>query len=163
MSALPPFIVHASEVPEEEGHYPAPFDAEALSFSKDLGKAGGSVALGLRQERIPPGWRTSFTHAHSHEEEAAYVLQGECCVRIVEPGQPPREVPLRAGHSVFFPAGTGIAHCFVNRGTADAIVLGIGERRDAEDRVFYPEDAAYDADLHAKRPERHWAFQAKKG
>lgn len=157
MAGGPPFIVHVSDVPEEEGRYPAPFDAEALSFTRDLGTAGGSVNLGLRQERIPPGRRTSFTHAHSHEEKAVYVLQGECHVRLIEPGQAPRELPLRPGHAVFFPAGTGIAHCLVNRGTRDALVLGVGERRDAEDQVLYPEDQGYEAELREKRPQRFWA------
>jgi uncharacterized cupin superfamily protein len=162
MAEGPPFIVHVSDVPEEEGRYRAPFDAEALSFTRDLGKAGGSVNLGLRQERIPPGRRTSFTHAHRTEEELVYVLEGECSVRLVEPGQAPREVPLRPGHAVCFPAGTGIAHCLVNRGTKDAVVLGFGERRDADDQVFYPEDAAYNDDLREHRPKRFWDFQASK-
>ena len=157
-----PFIVHASEVAEVEGHYRAPFDGEALSFGRDLGRAAGSVNVGLSQERIPPGRRTSFTHAHLREEEIVYVLSGECSVRLIEPGEAPREVPLRAGHAVFFPAGTGIAHCFVNRGQADAVVLAFGERRDADDRVFYPEDAAYDADLRDHRPERFWDFPGRK-
>jgi hypothetical protein len=70
---IAPFVVHASEVAEAEGHYPAPFDAEALSFGRNLGAAAGSLNVGLWQERIPPGRRTSFTHAHSGEEEdAAY-------------------------------------------------------------------------------------------
>jgi uncharacterized cupin superfamily protein len=162
MPGGPPFIVHVSNVPEEEGRYPAPFDTEALSFSRDLGQAGGSVNVGLREERIPPGRRTSFTHAHSREEEAVYVLQGECHVRLIEPGQAPRELPLRPGHAVFFPAGTGIAHCFVNHGTTDARVLAFGERRDADDRVFYPEDQGYEAELREKRPHRFWAFPPEK-
>lgn len=70
------FIVHALDVPEEEGAYPAPFDGEKLSFGRNLGKAAGTERLGLWQERLPPGRRTSFTHAHSHEEELVYVLQG---------------------------------------------------------------------------------------
>lgn len=156
MAEVPPFIVHVSEVPEEEGHYRAPFDAEALSFGRDLGMAGGSVNVGLRQERIPPGRRTSFTHAHSREEELVYVLEGECRVRLIEPGQAPREIALRPGHTVCFPAGTGIAHCFVNRGERDAVVLAFGERRDADDQVLYPEDQAYEADMRENRPARYW-------
>jgi uncharacterized cupin superfamily protein len=149
------WLVHAADVPEVEGHYPAPFDAERLSLGRDLGRALGSVKLGLWQERIPPGRRTSFTHAHSTEEELVYVLDGECAVRVVEPGRPARDLPLRAGHALAFPAGTGIAHTFVNRGTGDCVVLAVGERR-ADDRVFYPEDLAYDAHFAATRPARWW-------
>jgi len=158
MSAPPPFIVHEDDVPEEEGRYRAPFDGEGLSWDRDLGRAAGTVNLGMSKTRLPPGRRTSFTHAHSEEEELVYVIAGECHVRLVEPGQPPREIALRAGHTVAFPAGTGIAHTFVNRGGADCMLLTIGERKDATDRVFYPEeqDAGYQADMAANRPERHW-------
>ncbi len=155
---LAPFIIHALDVPEEEGFYPAPFDGEKLSFSQDLGKAAGTERLGLRQERLPPGRRTSFTHAHSHEEELVYILVGECHVRLIEPGAAEaREIPLRAGHTVSFPAGTGVAHCFVNHGTRDCLLLCVGERHRGIDRCFYPEDREYDEHLRRTRPERYWS------
>ncbi|WP_394832426.1 cupin domain-containing protein [Pendulispora rubella] len=158
MSKVPPFIVHEDDVPEVEGRYRAPFDGEALSWDRDLGRAAGTVNLGMSKTRLPPGRRTSFTHAHSEEEELVYVVAGECAVRLVEPGQAPREYALRAGHTVAFPAGTGIAHTFVNRGSEDCTLLTIGERKDATDRVFYPEeqDAAYEAHMVTDRPGRHW-------
>ncbi len=152
----PSYVVHADAVAEEEGHYPAPFDREGLSFGKNLGAAAGSVRVGLWQERIPPGRRTSFTHAHSHEEELIYVLAGDCHVRLLEPGGAPFEIPVRAGHAVSFPAGTRVAHSFVNHGAADCVILCFGERRRDVDRGAYPEDAAYSAWVAANRPERHW-------
>jgi len=36
---MPSRIVHADEVPEEHGHHRLPFDAEKLSFSRELGRA----------------------------------------------------------------------------------------------------------------------------
>jgi uncharacterized cupin superfamily protein len=155
-----PFIVLATDVPEQEGHYPAPFDRERLGFFRDLGRAVGTVNVGIGMDRLPPGERSSFTHAHSHEEELVYVLEGECHVRLVEPGKEPREVPLRAGHLVSFPAGTRIAHCFVNRGSRDCITLTIGERKRGVDRVFYAEDRAYDEATRRERPERYWAEES---
>ena len=83
MDPKPSWVVHADDVPEEEGHYRAPFDAEKLSFSRELGRAMGAVKLGMSRERLPPGRRTSFTHAHSLEEELVYVLEGECMLRVV--------------------------------------------------------------------------------
>ena len=151
-----PYVVHANDVQELEGTYPAPFDGEKLSIYRDLGRAAGSKTIGFGVERIPPGRRTSFTHAHSDEEELVYVIAGTCHVRLVEPGSEAREVALRAGHVVSFPAGTGIAHTFVNRGTDECTVLVIGERRPDVDRVFYPEDAEYDAHHAKHRAERHW-------
>ena len=153
----PPYIVHVDDVPEEEGTYPPPFDREKLSIYKNLGKATGSKSLGFAVERLLPGRRTSFTHAHSHEEEFVYVLSGACHVRIIEPGSDPHEVPLRAGHAVTFVAGTRIAHTFVNRGTQDCLLFIVGERRPDDDRVCYPDDPEYDA-AHAQNvPECHWS------
>jgi uncharacterized cupin superfamily protein len=153
--AEPPFVVHQDEVSEIEGTYPPPFDAEKLTVYRDLARAAGSERIGLAVERLLPGRRSSFTHAHSHEEEMVYVLSGECHVRLLERGAPQREVPLRAGHLVSLVAGTGIAHTFVNHGSEPCTLLVIGERN-PQDRVFYPEDPEYDAHHARERPERHW-------
>ena len=149
-------IKHIDDLPEEEGHYPPPFDGEKLTIYKDLGRACGSKTIGVGHERLPPGRRSSFTHAHEHEEEFVFVIAGTCHVRLIEPGGEPREVELRAGHGVSFPAGTGIAHCFVNHGTEECTLLVIGERKPDVDRWFYAEDLDYDADFAKRRPERHW-------
>jgi uncharacterized cupin superfamily protein len=151
----PSFIVHADDVPEEEGRYRPPFDSEALSFTRELGRATGAVKLGMSRERLPPGRRTSFTHAHSEEEELVYVLEGECTLRVLAPGEAPREIPLRAGHAVTFLAGTRIAHCAWNRSTRDCVLLVVAARSDL-DRVFYPEDRKFDAHVAATRPDRWW-------
>jgi uncharacterized cupin superfamily protein len=114
------------------------------------------VHVGLWQERIPPGRRTSFTHAHSDEEELIYVIAGECHARVVEPGKAAVEIAVRAGHCISFPAGTRIAHCFVNHGSADAVILCFGQRKPGIDRCGYPEDREYDAHRARTRPETHW-------
>src|SRR5687768_10643064 len=97
------YVVHLDEIAEEEGSYPAPFDAEKLTIYRDLGRAAGSKAIGVGHERLLPGRRSSFTHAHEHEEEFVFVIAGTCHVRLIEPGAEPREVPLRAGSAVSFP------------------------------------------------------------
>jgi uncharacterized cupin superfamily protein len=150
------FIVLSSDVPEQEGHYPAPFEKERLGFFRDLGRAMGTVNIGMSLDRLPPGERSSFTHAHSHEEEIVYVLEGDCHVRLIEPGNEPREVALRAGHAVAFVAGTRMAHSFVNRGTRDCRLLTIGERKRGVDRGFYAEDKEYDAFFKREHPSRYW-------
>jgi uncharacterized cupin superfamily protein len=150
------YVVHIDDVEEIEGSYPAPFDGEKLSIFRDLGRAAGSKNLGFSFERLLPGRRTSFTHAHSDEEELVYVLSGSCHLRVIEPGAEPREIPLRPGHAVSFRAGTGIAHTVVNRGTGECTLFVVGERRPSVDRFFYPEDSEYDAHLEKNRPERYW-------
>ena len=153
----PSFIVFAPDVPEVAGHYPAPFDKERVGSYRNLGKAAGSASLGFGIDRLGPGERSSFTHAHAHEEELVHVLEGECVVRLVEQGKEPVEVPLRAGHVVSFVAGTGIAHCFVNRGTTDCRLFTVGERKPDIERSFYAEDVDYDAFFARERPQCHWA------
>jgi uncharacterized cupin superfamily protein len=151
------FIVFAPDIAEEEGRYPAPFDGERVGQFRNLGTATGTVSLGFGIDRLSPGERSSFTHAHEHEEELVYVLEGECVVRLVHPGEEPREVPLRAGHVVSFPAGTGIAHCFVNRSASDCRLFTVGERKPDIERSVYPEDKEYDAFFARERPQCHWA------
>jgi uncharacterized cupin superfamily protein len=154
VSALP-FIVHVDDVAEVEGAYRPPFDGEKLSLYRDLGRASGTIHAGFSYERLLPGRRTSFTHAHELEEEFVFVVAGTCHVRTIDTGGAVHEVPLRAGHAVAFPAGTGLAHTFVNHGSEDCFLFVHGERRAAE-RVFYPEDPAYDAHHAATRALAHW-------
>lgn len=85
------------------------------------------------------------------------MLEGECVVRLVERGKEPVEVPLRAGNIVSFVAGTGIAHCFVNRGTTDCRLFTVGERKRDIERTFYAEDVDYDAFFARAKPQCHWA------
>ncbi len=154
MSQSRSFIVYAPDVPEEESHYPPPFEEETVGHYRNLGRALGTVNVGVGIDRLTPGMRSSFTHAHEQAEEIVYVLEGECHVRLLEPGKDPCEVPLRRGHVVAFIPGTRIAHCFVNRGTEDCVILTVGERK--PDRTFYAEDHEYNAFYEAKSPEKFW-------
>lgn len=159
MSDRPPFVVRSADVPEEEGAYRPPFDGEKLSFGRNLGAALGTRGLGVWVERLPPGRRTSFTHAHSAEEELVYVLSGAPSVRWCAPDgslvPEMREHTLAPGDTVAFPPGTGIAHTFVNRSDSDAELLVVGQRTPG-DRVTYPEDPLYQAWLDEHMPMRSW-------
>ena len=108
-----PYIVHRDDLVGESGRYPAPFDAELLSHGRNLGEAAGSEAFGVWHETLAPGRRTSRTHAHLREEEAIYVLAGTPTLRLLD-ANGATDQPLRAGHFVSFPAGTGVAHSLMN-------------------------------------------------
>lgn len=155
MSPVPPFITHIDDVPEVEGRYPAPFDAEALTFGRDIGRVAGVERLGTYIERLPPGRRTSRLHAHLREEETVYVLAGSPVLRWQAPGEETQETDLRAGSFVAFPAGTGIAHCLYNPGPEDARLLVVGERQPG-DRIAYPEDADLEAWRQDQGSSRRW-------
>ena len=142
----PPFIVNAAELPEDDGTYPG--SDERLSFCRSLGGAAGLSRLGVHLERIPPGRRTSFPHAHEDEEEFVYVLAGtphlwaDGVLHALSPGD-----------FVAFPAGTGIAHTLLNDAEDEALVLVGGERSKKSSRLFYPLHPERRAEL---QPEKWW-------
>ncbi len=76
-------------------------------------------------------------------------------MRWIDPGKPAQELVLGAGDFAAFPAGTGIAHAFVNRSKEDALLLVIGER-EAADRIAYPEDPAFEEWRRETRSHRMW-------
>jgi len=152
---MSPLIVHADDVPETEGRYPAPFDAEALSHGRDLGRAAGVERLGTWLERLPPGRRTARMHAHLREEETVYVLAGTPRVRWRTPEGDAGEAPLRPGSFVVFRAGTGLAHYVDNPGPEEARLLVVGERCPGE-RVAYPEDPELEAWRAEQGSNRRW-------
>ena len=151
----PPFVVHAQDVEEHEGRYPEPFDGEGLAFGRNLAAAAGARSLGAWLDRLPPGRRTSFPHAHLHEEEAIYVVDGTPHLRWLMPGEPAQECALRPGSYVSFPAGTGVAHTIINRSKNDAVLLVLGERR-VSDRIAYPENPDLEGWRREHRPHRQW-------
>lgn len=137
----PPCIAHFTdiEVPDDS-HYDA--DDELMSIGAPFGRHFGLAKLGIHHERLPPGRRTSFPHAESADEEFVYVVAGEPDVWI--DGHLYR---LKPGDGVGFPAGTGIAHTFLNNTEAEVRLLVVGERTKPENRVFYP--------LHPERRPLH--------
>lgn len=130
-AARPAFIVATRDVPEDAGMYPR--TTEVLSYGRPIGAAAGLQRLGVHIERLPPGHRASFPHAHQDEEEFVYVLEGEVDAWI--DGERHR---MCVGDFAAFPAGTGIAHTLINDGTQEAVVLVGGEKSVPPSRVCYP-------------------------
>lgn len=128
----PAFVVHWSEIEQpDSSHYDD--DDELMSIGAPFGRFFGLAKLGIHHERLPPGRRTSFPHAESAEEEFVYVIEGAPDVWL--DGYLYR---LKPGEAVGFPAGTGIAHSFLNNTQAEVHLLVVGERHKAENRIFYP-------------------------
>jgi uncharacterized cupin superfamily protein len=128
----PSFIAHWSEIEQpDDKHYEN--DDELMSIGSPFGKFFSLTKLGIHHERLPPGRRTSFPHAESAEEEFVYVIDGEPDVWI--DGCLHR---LHPGDGVGFPAGTGIAHTFLNNTPHEVRLLVVGERSKPENRIVYP-------------------------
>lgn len=129
--ARPSFIVHWRAIlAEDDAHYPN--SDELLSIGSPLARATGLHRLGVHHELLPPGRRTSFPHAEKDEEELVFVLEGAPDAWI--DGEIHRLAP---GDCVGFPAGTGIAHTFINDTDDDVRLLVVGERIPGA-RVHYP-------------------------
>lgn len=123
----PPTIVALEDVPA------TPWGkAEGVeAFRRDLGRAAGSVRTGLKHVTVAPGKWGVVPHCHSAEEEIFVVLDGEGVVHIGD-----EEHPVRRGHVVARPPGTGVAHAF-RAGERGLVYLAYGTR-DPNDICYYP-------------------------
>ncbi|HEY8583075.1 MAG TPA: cupin domain-containing protein, partial [Capillimicrobium sp.] len=96
-----------------------------------VGRAAGSRRSGLNDLRIAPGAEGWEPHCHSAEEELFVVLDGAGALLLGDD-----RVPVRAGHVIARPPGTGVAHGF-EAGPAGLRLLAYGQR-DPRDTTFYP-------------------------
>ena len=133
--------------------YPAPFQAEcAARLKRALGDAAGLTRFGVNLVHLNPGDWSAQRHWHSHEDEFVYVLEGEVTL-VCDVG----EQVLGPGMAAGFPAGAEDGHCLINRGSALAVYLEVGDRS-PEDLVRYP-----DIDLVAEKNDGRYRFTNRKG
>lgn len=128
----PSCIAHWTEIEgPDDRHYRG--DDELLSIGAPFGRQFGLTRIGIHHERLPPGRRTSYPHAESHEEEFVYVVEGTPDVWL--DGVLHR---LKPGDAVGFPAGTGQCHSFINNTGTEVRLLVVGETPKRENRIHYP-------------------------
>jgi uncharacterized cupin superfamily protein len=111
------------------------------------------MRLGIHHERLPPGRRTCWPHAEADEEEFVYVIEGEPDLWL--DGEIRR---LRPGDGIGFPAGTGIAHVFINNTESDVRLLVIGEASRQRSRIDYPLHPARNVEIGT----RHWVDRPRR-
>ncbi|MCB8819352.1 cupin domain-containing protein [Microvirga rosea] len=128
----PAFIRHYRDIQNDDTARLRGTD-EPRSIGSPFSPALGLTRLGIHHELLPPGRRTSFPHAESAEEEFVYVIEGTPDVWI--DGELFRLAP---GDGVGFPAGTGIAHSFLNNTDQPVRLLVVGEANKPENRIVYP-------------------------
>jgi uncharacterized cupin superfamily protein len=128
--------------------YPKEFATVISGREKQrLGDAVGLTQFGVNITRIKAGSASSLRHTHEAEDEFIYMLEGELIL-----AENDGETVLKPGDAAGFKAGSGIAHCLINRSNRDAVYLEVGTRAKSE-RVHYP-----DVDFHMERDEhsRRW-------
>jgi uncharacterized cupin superfamily protein len=125
-------VIHWAAIEgKDDAHYPG--SAELHSIGAPLARHLGLTRIGIHHERLLAGRRTSFPHAESAEEEFVFVLEGTPDVWL--DGYLQR---LGPGMSVGFPAGTGLAHSFLNNTDSEVRLLVVGETSKPENRILYP-------------------------
>jgi uncharacterized cupin superfamily protein len=99
---------------------------------RDLATAAGSISTGLQHVQVAPGKESALLHCHSLEEEIFVMLEGDGVLVLDDRD----ETPVRPGHVVARPAGTGVAHLF-RAGDAGLTYLAYGTREPG-DICYYP-------------------------
>jgi uncharacterized cupin superfamily protein len=115
-------------------NYPEPFASRMNGRIKHpLGDLFGLTHFGVNLTRLKPGGVSALHHRHTRQDEFIYVLEGEP-VLYTDAGA----TQLRPGMCAGFPAG-GTPHHLANHGTADVVILEVGDRVPG-DEVSYPDD-----------------------
>ena len=127
--------------------YPKEFAAVISGREKQrIGDAAGLTQFGVNITRIKPHSASALRHAHENEDEFIYVLEGELILHEND-----GETLLGPGDAAGFKAGSGIAHCLINRTGRDAVYLEVGTRAKSE-RVHYPDvDFVMERDAAGRR------------
>src|SRR5215813_2533138 len=105
----PPNVVHRDQVQVTRLAHGDRFEL----LRRQLGAASGGKKIGTSLVELPPGKRSWPFHAHTSNEEAIFILEGEGVLRL-----PSGETPVRAGHYIAFLAGPEHAHQMINRSDA---------------------------------------------
>jgi uncharacterized cupin superfamily protein len=93
--------------------------------------AAGSVSTGLQHVVVEPGKESAPQHCHSLEDEIFVILDGDGVLILDD-----EETPVRRGHVVSRPAGSGVAHTF-RAGDGGLTYLAYGTRHPG-DVCYYP-------------------------
>ena len=155
MNTKPPLALLALDAPPrtKPSNYPEPFKSMmAGRIKRPLGDLFGLSNFGVNITVVPPGSVSALRHAHSKQDEFVYVVSGTLTLHTDE-----GEVTMSAGMCAGFKAGSGNAHCLVNKSSEAAIILEVGDRTPG-DSVAYPDD-----DLVAKLSQGGWVFEHKDG
>jgi uncharacterized cupin superfamily protein len=150
-----PTAIRATDVPPraKASNYPEPFASRMRGREKrPLGDVFGLASFGVNLTRLAPGAQSALRHAHTHQDEFVYILEGRPTL-ITDAGRS----PLAPGMCAGFKGGTGDAHHLVNETAEDVVYLEIGDRLPG-DGVAYPHD-----DIEARRFEGGWRFTRKDG
>ena len=127
--------IDRSKIPSQPiPSYPKEFAQVIVGREKQkLGDAVGLTQFGVNITRIKAHSASALRHWHEQEDEFIYMIEGELVLKEND-----GETVLKTGDCAGFKAGSGIAHCLINRTDRDAVYLEVGTRAKSE-RVHYPD------------------------
>jgi uncharacterized cupin superfamily protein len=132
-----PVAVRALDLspPAKKSGYPEPFASRVAGREKRrLGDPFGLTDFGVNLCKLEPGAQSSMRHAHSHEDEFVYILEGSPTL-VTDAGA----TALAPGMCAGFKAGSGDAHHLRNDSPDVVWYFEVGTRS-AVDEVVYPDD-----------------------
>jgi uncharacterized cupin superfamily protein len=91
---------------------------------------------GVGWEKIDADHRGNLPHCHSAEEEIYVILDGTATLELWNNDLEVEETPLRRGHVVARPPGTGISHSF--RAGPDGVEMLVYGTRAPDDTAWFP-------------------------
>ena len=124
------YILTREEIDSLEGVEKTHFlNDNARRLNKSLGDLTGLKGLGFHIIEVQPGRESTELHAHHHEDECVYILEGEATVTIGD-----KTYTIRAGDFIGFRAG-GEPHKLENTSTEllKCIVAGLRLDHDVAD------------------------------
>ena len=136
-NSIYPVAVIADQAPgrARQTGYPEPFASRMAGRRKHpLADLFGITNFGVNLTRLAPGASSALRHAHSKQDEFAYVLQGNPTLHTNEGIS-----RLAPGMCAGFRAGGGNAHRLVNDTAEEVVYLEIGDRTPGDEGT-YPDD-----------------------
>ena len=145
----------------------APFDyglgQSITAQMADIGRAVGSVSIGLAIQTVRPGCWSSRRHRHLFQEEILVVMAGDGTLHHGD-----ERLPVTSGDCVCYLPGDPEAHRFENTGTEDLVIWAFGNRFRHEVCVYPDHGVAFveglgaDVPLHSVIPSEWTEGQRKR-
>ncbi|MBC7419177.1 MAG: cupin domain-containing protein [Bdellovibrio sp.] len=111
-------------------------------INSDLGRALNVSKFAVHWMTLKPGQKSSSPHAENTEEEFLFVIKGDPHVWING-----YIYQLHEGYAVGFPAGTGIAHAFINNTKEDVEFAVLGDKTKTDNKCIFPINPEMKAEL----------------
>lgn len=126
------YIITKEEIEDFKGLQKTHFlNKNAHRLNKSIGDLAGLSGFGFHIIEVQPGNETTELHKHYHEDECAYILEGEAQSTIGN-----ETCVVKAGDFIGYPAD-GEAHTLKNTGDTLLKYIVVGQRLD-HDVIDYP-------------------------